>query len=301
MLRLIVLLLLLANAAYFAWSQGCCAPGAWRRRSSPSRSGWRSRSSRRRSACCRREEARRIEAAAAGAGAAPAECLQAGLLDDAQVAGLRQVLETWPAGSWSLEPAVEPARWIVYMGKYPTAEQRRAQEGRAAPARRLLRGARQSRARAGPVAGRLRHARPPPTSSSKRWPQRGVRTARVVQERARSSAASCCKLPAVDDSLRPAAGRTEARPGRQDPAALPLNTSGERHDPEALLRARRLLVRAAHAAGNRRRALRAGDGQAAQGREQQPEYQAINPARPGAGAGRRRRGDHADPGRSSAT
>ena len=70
-----------------------------------------------------RDEARRIEANAAGNAAArlPSACRPA-LFDDAQLAGLRQALQAWPAGSWSLEPTVEPARWIVYMGKYLTVE-----------------------------------------------------------------------------------------------------------------------------------------------------------------------------------
>jgi hypothetical protein len=36
---------------------------------------------------------------------------------------VRQTLEPLlPPGSWSLEAAVEPARWIIYMGKYLTPD-----------------------------------------------------------------------------------------------------------------------------------------------------------------------------------
>ena len=36
---------------------------------------------------------------------------------------LRTKLESMlPAGTWSLDAYIEPARWIVYMGKYPTAD-----------------------------------------------------------------------------------------------------------------------------------------------------------------------------------
>jgi hypothetical protein len=43
------------------------------------------------------------------------------MFDDAQLAGLRRALETTlPAGSWLVETVVEPARWIIYMGKYST-------------------------------------------------------------------------------------------------------------------------------------------------------------------------------------
>jgi len=51
--------------------------------------------------------------------AAPGECLQAGLFTDAQANLLRTRLQTsLPEGSWVLNAAVEPARWIIYMGRY---------------------------------------------------------------------------------------------------------------------------------------------------------------------------------------
>ena len=54
---------------------------------------------------------------------APAECLQAGLFNEEQTALLRTRLQsTLPAGGWVLESSAEPARWMVYMGKYLNAE-----------------------------------------------------------------------------------------------------------------------------------------------------------------------------------
>ena len=51
--------------------------------------------------------------------AASGECLQAGLFTDAQANLLRTRLQTsLPEGSWVLNAAVEPARWIIYMGRY---------------------------------------------------------------------------------------------------------------------------------------------------------------------------------------
>jgi hypothetical protein len=47
--------------------------------------------------------------AAASLGSRAQECLQAGLFEERELPGLKQVLERWPAGSWMLEPAVEPA------------------------------------------------------------------------------------------------------------------------------------------------------------------------------------------------
>ena len=120
MLRLIVLLLLLANGAFYAWSRGLLV--AWGiapvTQSEPQRLTQQIRPEALRLLSA--DEARPAELSAAVAKAA--ECLQAGPFEDAQVASLRTSLGAWPDGSWALEPTVEPARWIVYMGKYPSTE-----------------------------------------------------------------------------------------------------------------------------------------------------------------------------------
>jgi cell division protein FtsN len=51
------------------------------------------------------------------------ECLQAGLFTDAQANALRASLQgTLPEGSWAFSPVVEPGRWIIYMGRYANDE-----------------------------------------------------------------------------------------------------------------------------------------------------------------------------------
>ena len=125
MLRGIVLFLLLANGVFFAWSQGLLA--AYGLAPTPV------------------SEPQRLEqqihpemivvlpassvqlpAAAVVASAAPAEpteCLTAGLFDEARGSLLAKTLtDALPAESWSLEPGVEPGRWMVYMGRYASAE-----------------------------------------------------------------------------------------------------------------------------------------------------------------------------------
>jgi hypothetical protein len=120
MLRLLVLLLLLANVAFFSWSQGLL--GAWGlapvQQSEPQRLTQQIRPEGLR--IVPGDEARRIDVA--GGTARPAECLQAGPLDEAQLAPLRAALASWPSGTWALEPTVEPARWIVYMGRYANTD-----------------------------------------------------------------------------------------------------------------------------------------------------------------------------------
>jgi hypothetical protein len=201
MLRLAVLLLVLANAAYAAWSQGFLA--AWGI-ASPQQSEPQRLEQQIKPQVLRilgPEEVRRLETAALGSAAKAPECLQAGPIEGSQVIGLRQALEPWPAGSWSLEPVVEPARWIIYMGKYQTqgSLDRKMAELReigvsfeplsnAALEPGLSLGAFTSQAAANQQLAALS--------------RRGVRTAKVLQERPETRG-QLLKLPAVVDGLRP--------------------------------------------------------------------------------------------------
>jgi hypothetical protein len=218
MLRLVALLLLLANAGYYAWSQGLLA--AWGlepvRQAEPQRLQQQIRPEALRVVPV--AEAGGVDAAAGGPGKPP-ECLQAGPFDDPQAAGLRQALDSWPAGSWTLEAAAEPARWIVYMGKYQTAEnvsRKKAElrqlgisfEALSNPALEpgLSLGGFATQAAA--------------TQQLEALAQRGVHTAKVVQERVEQRG-QWLKLAAVDDAVRarldelkPALGGKILRPCR---------------------------------------------------------------------------------------
>lgn len=211
MLRLIVLVLLLANGGYFAWSQGYLLPWGLgpAQQSEPQRLQQQVRPESVR--ILPPDELRRAETVAAQA-PRPPECLQSPALDEAQLAPLRTALESWPAGSWSFEPVVEPARWIVYMGRYAGVEQvarKRAElrqlgisfESLSNPELEpgLSLGSYPSEAAAGRQLQSLA--------------ERGVQTARVVQERPEQRGQRLL-LPAVDDNLRP----------RLAELAAPLNT-----------------------------------------------------------------------------
>ncbi|MDB5945750.1 MAG: hypothetical protein JWQ33_776, partial [Ramlibacter sp.] len=108
MLRLIVLVLLLANGAYYAWAHGLLA--AWDfappTQTEPQRLTQQIKPESLR--ILNADEARPAEVSSAAP--KPAECLLAGPFEDAQVPPLRTSLGAWPAGSWALEPSVEPAR-----------------------------------------------------------------------------------------------------------------------------------------------------------------------------------------------
>ena len=123
-------------------------------------------------------------AASATAAAPPDECLQAGVFTNAQANALRARLQaSLPDGSWALNPAVEPPRWIIYMGRY-------ADESMVAKKRNELR-ARGVRFEAvqnpslnpGLSLGHFT-SKPDADRELAKDAERGVRTARVIQERA---------------------------------------------------------------------------------------------------------------------
>ena len=99
MLRFIVLLLLLANGAYYAWASGFLqdwgyGPVAQRE---PQRLSQQVRPEAVR--VIGADEARRLETSTR-----PVECLQAGPIDEAAVEPLRQALASWPSGRQNPPP-----------------------------------------------------------------------------------------------------------------------------------------------------------------------------------------------------
>ena len=201
MLRLIVLVLLLANAAYFAWSQGLLASwgSAPAQQSEPQRLTQQIKPET--LTVLTRDQASRLETGASAGTGKSAECMQAGVFDDAQTATLKQALESWPAGSWSLESGAEPARWIVYMGKYLTVEN----VSRKKAELRQLGVSFEALSNASLEPGLSLGGFPTPAAATAQLDglaQRGVRTAKVVQERGEIRG-QVLKLSAVDDELRP--------------------------------------------------------------------------------------------------
>lgn len=200
MLRITVLLLVLANAAYFAWSQRLLAPWGFApaQQAEPQRLRQQIKPQSLRIAPA--DEALRQEVAETAA-PRPPECLQAGLFEEAQASALRQALAPWPAGSWTLEPVVTPARWIVYMGKYLTAENASRKKGELRQMGVSFENLLDPALEPGLSLGGFT-TEAAATQQLEALTQRGVRTAKVVQERAELRGQQL-KLAAVDDSLRP--------------------------------------------------------------------------------------------------
>lgn len=152
MLRALVVLLVLVNAAYFAWSHGLLAAygAAPASPSEPQRLTQQIKPEQMRILGVdgiTQPQPQPLAPAPAGTNATPAvapaslaasaavapavldtaaaatQCLQAGVFTLKQAAALTTaLLGALPAGSWVLESTLEPARWIVYMGRYASLE-----------------------------------------------------------------------------------------------------------------------------------------------------------------------------------
>lgn len=119
MLRLLVLVLMLANIGFYAWTQGMLDGVV----------GAKAQGDREPDRLARqvRPETIRVLSPASAAMAAVAEsppaCLEAGPYTPAQIAAAEGVLQTvLPPGSWANVKTETPAVWIVYMGKYSNRE-----------------------------------------------------------------------------------------------------------------------------------------------------------------------------------
>lgn len=213
MLRLAVIVLLLANAGYFAWSQGHLRPWglAPEEQAEPQRMDQQIRPE---TLQILKVNTGKAAAPATPAPAAPtpvaadtppapadpAECLQAGVFDERQAEALRAAAAGLPQGSWALESTPIPGRWMVYMGRFDdveTLDKKRAE----------LRARKVDFDRAG---GTLELGLSLGRFSTKDAAEReltslgnkGVRTARVLQERPDATGFTL-RLPAVNDALRP--------------------------------------------------------------------------------------------------
>lgn len=120
MLRLFVLVLVLLNSVYFAWGQGWLLPYGWgpAMQREPQRLAQQIRPE----ALTLRQAVESVQAATVVSSAPASVCLQSPELDGPQAAELRNVLKAaLPTDTWAMEALGASQRWLVYMGKYTNA------------------------------------------------------------------------------------------------------------------------------------------------------------------------------------
>lgn len=218
MLRLLVLLLVLANGLYFAWSDG------WLRaygygpavQSEPQRLSQQLHPEALRKLTP--AEVKRVDAQVL-ADQAPKECLLAGPFDEAQTAVLRRALESaLEAGNWQFDTMAVPARWIVYMGKFANADAMAKKRAELAVMNIVPQALSNPELELGFSLGGFDTQAAANTELARLMSQRGIRTAKVVQEHA-GGQQNQLKLPALTaeqkarlNDLRPALAGRSLRP-----------------------------------------------------------------------------------------
>jgi hypothetical protein len=204
MLKSLVILLLLANGAYLAWSQGLLRDYGF----APTEQGEPQRLEQQLHPeairLVKADEAKRVETAAVAAAVAaarPTECLQAAGFDEEQTLVLRRALEaSLPPGAWTLDAVLEPPHWIVYMGKYPNRQALAAKQTELAALNLKIEALKSSALEPGFSLGGY-DSQANADAALLALSRRGVRTAKVVQE-VPDTKAWALKIPAADEPVR---------------------------------------------------------------------------------------------------
>ena len=200
MLRLLVLLLILANGAYYAWSEGLLraygfAPAQQRE---PQRVAQQIRPEA--IQILSSLEAKRADSQVQSE-LVSKECLLAEPFDDAQIATLRPALDSaLPAGAWQIDTVAVPARWIVYMGKFANVELMAKKRDELVAMRLAPQGLKNPTLEPGLSLGGF-DSQTEATEELAKLSQRGIRTAKVILERP-EGLQNQLKLPAVTPDIR---------------------------------------------------------------------------------------------------
>ena len=211
MLRLVVLLLLVANASYFAWGSGMLR--AYGLGPTPQQEPQRLEQQVRPEGLrvLSEPELKRVEDQVR-ADQAPKECLQAGPLDAATAGNVRKWLEAHlAASSWQLESSPVGARWMVYLGKFTSADAQARKRAELIALGIKPEPVRNPALEPGLSLG-LADSKRDAEALLAKLGAKGIRSARVIQERAESQAFTL-RLPAVSDATRAQLGDIKAALG----------------------------------------------------------------------------------------
>ena len=205
MLRLTVLALVLANAGYYAYSQGLLAAYGFAPATQSEPQRLTQQITPEALLILNPQETPQFVSARpptqAIVSASATECLQVGMFNEEQTMVLREKLvSTLPQGSWVIESALVPARWLVYMGKYSSDE---AVVKKKAQLRSLgvsFEALNNNALEPGLSLGSFK-TQPEAEAELNRIAQKGVKTAKVMQERAELRGQRL-RLPTVNAALR---------------------------------------------------------------------------------------------------
>jgi hypothetical protein len=200
MLRLLILALILINGLFFGWSSGLFRVYGFapEQQSEPQRVAQQIHPEAVRVLSASEMKAIEVQVQA---DSAPKECLQAGPFDEAQATALRLALEkALPPGAWQLEGTTLTARWIIYMGKYPNAEVLARKRAELATMNLKIEPLNNPALEMGLSLGGF-DSLAGANADLARLNLRGIRTARVVQERMESKIWQL-KLPGLTEALK---------------------------------------------------------------------------------------------------
>jgi hypothetical protein len=226
MLRALALFLLLLNGIYFAWGQGWLL--AYGFGPTPQHEPHRLAQQIKPEAIeIISEQEATLAPVPVPAVQANAVCLQSALFDTARAEALRPVLAAaLPPQTWTLEAVATPERWIIYMGKYANVSELAKKRAQLANLRLTFEPLSNPALAPGLSLGAFA-SQAQADAALEALAQRGVRTARVVQELAAGQAYRL-RLPAVDEVLQKQL--PPVRAALAGLALLPCNGNGNNAD-----------------------------------------------------------------------
>ena len=211
MLRFIVLALVLANAGYYAYSQGLLAAYGFApaTQTEPQRVEQQIKPDMLR--ILNMQDGAQVESlspppppqspSSASSMTSALECLQVGMFNEEQTMVLRdKLVSTLPQNSWVIESALVPARWIVYMGKYNSDESVLKKKSELRGLGVSFEALNNIALEPGLSLGTFK-TQPEAEAELVRIAKKGVKTAKVIQQGAEQRGQRL-KLPAVDAALR---------------------------------------------------------------------------------------------------
>ncbi len=200
MLRIFVLVLILANGLYLVWSEGWLRSQGFapQQQTEPQRVAQQIRPEAVR--VLTPVEFKKVQAQVK-ADLEPKQCLQAGPFDAAQVSALDQALAAaLPPGGWQFESVVIPEEWIIYMGKFSNADAFAKKRDELIAMKLEPQALTNKSLEIGLSLGSY-DTQAKATAELAKLSQRGIRTARVLQDRSAGNA-TYLKLPAVSETMK---------------------------------------------------------------------------------------------------